>query len=64
MADAIQWAKQQQTLSWLQLAVFAHNEPAKALYRKFGFIEVGTTPDMFRVFGKEVTDTAMILRLN
>jgi len=63
MEAGIAWAKSQSNLEWLQLFVFEGNEPAKKLYRKFGFVENGTTPDMFRVHGKQVADTSMILKL-
>lgn len=63
ITEAVAWAKAQ-GLTWMQLNVFDHNEPAKALYRKFGFKEVGTTPDLFRVHGQKINDTEMLLRLN
>ena len=63
ISEAIDWAKSQK-LSWIQLNVFDHNEPAKALYRKFGFQEIGTSPDLFRVHGQSINDTEMVLRLD
>lgn len=63
MEAAIGWARMQPALDWLQLCVFENNAQAKALYKRFGFVEVGTTPDMFRVFGERVADTSMILKL-
>lgn len=63
MTEAIAWAKAQPSLDWLQLYVFAHNEPAQRLYRKFGFKEVGRTPDMFRVHGQSIDDIEMVLKL-
>lgn len=61
--EAVQWAQAQPSLEWLQLYVFEDNTPARALYRKFGFVENGVTPDMFRVHGAKVADISMILRL-
>jgi RimJ/RimL family protein N-acetyltransferase len=63
MKSAVTWARAQPQLDWLQLCVFEENSPAKTLYKKYGFIEVGSTPDMFRVFGKQISDTSMILKL-
>ncbi|HVK61685.1 MAG TPA: GNAT family N-acetyltransferase [Bdellovibrionales bacterium] len=63
MQTAIEWAKSQPTLDWVQLYVFDHNEPAKALYRKFGFEGGTTTVDLFRVHGQSINDTEMVLRL-
>jgi RimJ/RimL family protein N-acetyltransferase len=61
--EAIQWATQEPSLDWIHLFVFSHNEPARRLYKKFGFQEVGTTPDMFRVHGKKIDDIGMVLKL-
>jgi RimJ/RimL family protein N-acetyltransferase len=63
MAAAIAWAKQQPTLDWLQLFVFEQNLPARGLYKKFGFVEAGVTPDLFRVFGQKISDVSMVLKL-
>lgn len=63
MQAALDWAHAQPTIDWVQLYVFDHNEPAKALYRKFGFEAVGTVEDLFRVFGQKISDTEMVLRL-
>jgi RimJ/RimL family protein N-acetyltransferase len=40
VAAAVQWARAH-ALHKLALSVFPHNEPAIALYRKFGFVEEG-----------------------
>jgi RimJ/RimL family protein N-acetyltransferase len=40
VAAAIDWARAHD-LHKLALGVFPHNEPAIALYRKFGFVEEG-----------------------
>lgn len=55
---------QQPTLGWITLSVFENNPPAKALYKKFGFEPVGTTKDLFRVFGKSIDETQMVLKLS
>jgi ribosomal protein S18 acetylase RimI-like enzyme len=60
---ATDWAKQESALEWVTLFVFENNPPAKSLYKKFGFETVGTTKDMFRVFGQSIDDTEMVLKL-
>ena len=59
---AIAWARDH-GLSWIDLGVFAHNAPARALYASIGFVEIGTTRDQFRVEGTSIDDVAMTLRL-
>ncbi len=59
---AIAWARDQQ-LAWIDLGVFGGNARARALYRKLGFIEVGTTKDRFRVDGESIDDISMTLAL-
>ncbi|HWO18278.1 MAG TPA: GNAT family N-acetyltransferase [Kofleriaceae bacterium] len=59
---AIVWARAR-GLAWLDLGVFAHNRPARALYESMGFVEVGTTRDQFRVDEASIDDVAMTLRL-
>jgi GNAT superfamily N-acetyltransferase len=59
---AVAWARDH-GLAWLDLGVFAHNHPARALYASVGFVEVGTTRDQFRVEGVSIDDVAMTLRL-
>lgn len=63
LMQSIAWARSQ-GLTWMQLNFFEHNEPAKSLYRKFGFKAYGTIPDLFRVGGQSIDDTEMLLRLN
>jgi len=60
--EAVKWARQQPTLDWIALNVFENNLPAKALYKKFGFETVGTTRDIFRVFGQSIDNTEMVLK--
>jgi GNAT superfamily N-acetyltransferase len=59
---AIAWGRDH-GLAWLDLGVFAHNGPARALYASLGFVEIGTTRDQFRVDGTLIDDVAMTLRL-
>jgi len=62
LETAIAWSRDH-GLAWLDLGVFAHNAPARALYASIGFIEVGTTRDQFRVDGTSIDDVMMTLRL-
>lgn len=62
MRAAIDWARGA-GLAWMDLGVFHGNEPAIALYRKLGFVEVGRSPDRFRVGEASLTDISMTLQL-
>jgi len=55
MAVAIAWAGEQR-LHKLSLSVFAHNEAAIALYRKFGFVEEGRRVRHYRRQAGEIWD--------
>ena len=63
MCTSLKWAKTKKSLAWVQLNVFAHNRPARALYRKFGFKRVGYNRDLFRVQGQPIDDIEMSVRL-
>ncbi|MFO0614624.1 MAG: N-acetyltransferase [Polyangiaceae bacterium] len=64
MREAITWARSQPTLAWIDLQVFASNTPAVALYKKLGFVDVGTCRDAFRMDdGTRIDDTHMVLAL-
>jgi ribosomal protein S18 acetylase RimI-like enzyme len=56
MVAAIEWARQR-GLHKLSLSVFAHNEAAIALYRKFGFIEEGRRIKHYRRTSGELWDS-------
>jgi len=62
MQTAMTWAREH-GLAWIDLGVFAHNAPARALYIALGFVEVGVTRDRFRVDGTSIDDIAMTLAL-
>jgi RimJ/RimL family protein N-acetyltransferase len=63
LGSAIAWAREQPALAWIDLGVFEGNVPAKALYRKMGFVLQGRSPDRFRVEGRAIEDLQMALRL-
>jgi RimJ/RimL family protein N-acetyltransferase len=55
MAAAIEWSREH-GLHKLSLAVFPHNEPAIAVYRKFGFVEEGLRVKHLRRANGELWD--------
>lgn len=63
METLIRWAREETELEWLDLSVFAKNEPARRLYRSCGFVEVGYLSDLFRVDGQKLDDVRMVLKL-
>ena len=63
MEAAIEFAREAETLTWLDLRVFGHNLPAMALYRCLGFSEIGKVEDRFRVEGQVIDDLLMTLRV-
>lgn len=58
---AIEWARRQPHLAWLDLGVLSDNAGAQALYSRHGFQELGRTPDRFRVDGRSLDDISMTL---
>lgn len=64
MVRALDWAKSQSFLKWVDLGVFSHNQNARRLYEKLQFIETGRTIDAFRVEGQSIDDIQMTLDLD
>ncbi|UGQ47566.1 GNAT family N-acetyltransferase [Massilia endophytica] len=60
---AIAWAEEQPGFGWVDLEVLSANEPARALYRKRGFVQTGEIPDLFRIDGETLGYTYMSLAL-
>ena len=60
---ALDWAKSEPTLYWIDLSYFAHNTPAKKLYNSFGFVECFTWKDRLRVGHHVIDDTVMMLEI-
>ena len=63
MVASLEWAREQQSLAWVDLGVFGGNTPAQALYKQLGFVETGVTHDRFRIDGTSINDVRMSLRL-
>lgn len=63
LKQAIQWARTQNSLHWIDLSVFAHNTPARHLYTSMGFKEIVNIPDRLRVEGVSIDDVYMVLNL-
>ncbi len=64
MREVVDWALREPSLDWVDLQVFASNAPARALYRKTGFVDVGVATDAFRMDdGTSIDDVHMVLDL-
>lgn len=60
---AIDWAGANPALDWMDLEVLSVNEPARALYRKRGFVQTGEIPDLLRIDGERHGYASMALPL-
>ncbi len=60
---AIEWAKQQAFLDYIDLNVFANNTTALNLYMSLGFVLQGVHCDLFRVGTYSIDDFHMVLKL-
>ena len=64
MEAAMKWARDEAELGFLDLGVFAGNAPARKLYARLGFEEVGLRREAFRLdSGVVVDDVQMALKL-
>jgi len=61
LESAIEWARSQPIIAWIDLGVFSDNPGAQALYARHGFEVLGRTPDRFRVDGHSLDDITMTL---
>ena len=61
LSTAIAWVLARPGIAWIDLGVFSGNAPARALYARHGFTEIGTTTDRFRVDGASLDDVMMTL---
>jgi RimJ/RimL family protein N-acetyltransferase len=60
---AVRFARDEAKLGWLDLGVFANNEPARKLYTRMGFEPTGMRRDAFRIDGVSIDDIQMTLAL-
>ena len=61
---AVRWARDEAGLRWIDLGVFSANAPARKLYARMGFVEVGLREDAFHLdAGPKIDDVQMALRL-
>jgi RimJ/RimL family protein N-acetyltransferase len=64
LETAIRWARRDAQLGWIDLGVFSDNTPARRLYARMGFVEVGLRVDAFHLdAGPTIDDVQMALRL-
>lgn len=64
LTTAIRWAREVAELEWIDLGVFAENTPARKLYARLGFVELGTRAEAFHLdAGVTVDDVEMTLEL-
>ncbi len=63
MTTAIAFLRETPSIAWLDLRVFADNEPARRLYRDLGFVEVGEQIDRFRIGSRSIDDVRMTLHV-
>jgi RimJ/RimL family protein N-acetyltransferase len=61
LGAALEWARREPSLAFVDLGVFEGNAGARALYERAGFRETGRRPDRFRVDGVSITDIEMTL---
>lgn len=63
ITEAVNWAKCQESIAWIDLSVFDTSPIATALYKKFGFEEYGRLKDHFRIEGKNFDHILMTLKI-
>ncbi len=63
LKTAIEWAKTQDAVSWIDLSTFSKNIAARSMYKKFGFVETHIIEDALRVDNESIDDVQMVLKL-
>jgi RimJ/RimL family protein N-acetyltransferase len=53
LAHAVDWARTQPALDWVDLEVLSSNLPARRLYERCDFTFAGELPDLFRIDGEQ-----------
>ena len=61
MAAALDFARAEPSIDWVDLMVMQTNTTARALYESLGFTHIGTYEDRFRIQGKSIGDVMMTL---
>lgn len=60
----VKWAREKAQLEWIDLGVFRENAPARKLYQRMGFVEIGVRESAFHLdSGVTVDDVLMVLKL-
>lgn len=63
MNTAIEYARSEESLVWIDLGVFSNNRKAYSLYKQLGFVEIGTIKDRFRIGNESIDDIQMVLNV-
>lgn len=63
LETVIEYCRNNQKISWIDLEVLDNNIPAKSLYKKIGFEQLNTTRDMFRIDNISYDYTSMTLNV-
>jgi len=63
LAAALDWARSQPGLDWVDLEVLSNNAPARRLYERCGFVFAGELPDLFRIDGEQHGYVYMVHKL-
>lgn len=64
LRSAIEWAKAQENIFWIDLSVFSHNVAAIKLYESMGFKKTYEIEDALRIDDEIITDIQMVLKLD
>lgn len=63
METAINFARETETIDWLDLMVFAQNKLARKLYASLVFAEISYTNDLFHIETVSIDDVTMTLNV-
>ncbi len=63
LESAIEWARNQPNIDWIDLGLFSDNPGAQALYARRGFRAIGRTANRFRVDGQSLDEILMTLNV-
>ena len=60
---ALEWAKKESPLEYIDLRVFDNNLPAIKIYESLGFERIGFKPDIFRIADIKLNQIEMQLKI-